>query len=443
MQQEDYYPFMTDEISKFLSHSSHPLKNPKDLDSLMDFIGDAKYVLLGEASHGTHEYYTWRIKITQRLIEEKGFSFVAAEGDWPDCYKINRYVKSYPYSGKNAVNILKSFCLWPNWLLANWEMVAFIDWLKTYNKKMLRDNRIGFYGLDIYSSWEAIQVILKYLKNNNIEAFKKAKSILKSFGPLKESTDKTYTTSSSIVPELCEKEILNLLKDIRSKVTHYNSDVENIFNKSQNVIVSGTAEKFYRTLISGGAKLWNTRDKYMESTLSRLMDFHGKKSKVIIWEHNNYIGDAGATPTMSESIVNLGQIITEKYAADGVVAVGFGSYNGNVVASREWGDKMQKIDIPDAEEGSWEHAFHIACKGADKLLLLNKVKKEECISSHISHRTIGLVYNPEKENVANYIPTIMPMRYDAFIFLDKTKALHPLHFSPNGDIAPDSYPFGV
>jgi erythromycin esterase-like protein len=225
-----YSHYNVDEVVDLLSRASAPLENENDLDPLLEYIGDAKYVLLGEASHGTHEYYTWRMKITQRLLHEKIFSFVAVEGDWPDCYRLNRYAKNYSGSGKSAQEVLHEFDRWPTWMWANWEVAAFIEWLKDFNKKLSADNKVGFYGLDVYSLWESMDAIIKYLEKNDKHALATAKNAMKCFEPYGYDEGQSYARASMMVPELCERDVVNLLKEIRSKITQYNTDYENVFS---------------------------------------------------------------------------------------------------------------------------------------------------------------------------------------------------------------------
>jgi erythromycin esterase-like protein len=234
-----------------------------------------------------------------------------------------------------------------------------------------------------------------------------------------------------------------MLTEIKKNLPNYNSDHENVMSTEQNAYVTRNAEKYYRAMIKRGAASWNIRDEHMVSTIERLLKFHGNESKVIVWEHNTHIGDARATDMASEGMVNVGQLLKEKCAADGVIAIGFGSYKGTVVAGRTWGDEMRKIIVPEAVEGSWEHSFHIASNGQNKLLLMSPIREEQSLSDYIPHRAIGVVYNPEHERYGNYVPTIMPRRYDAFIYLDETTALHPLHIKPNGSQIPATYPFGM
>lgn len=431
------------EIIESLSHSSSALETLDDLDPLMEYIGTAKYVLLGEASHGTHEYYTWRAKITQRLIQEKGFSFVGVEGDWPDCYRLNRYAKGYSNSGTDLYSVISEFNRWPTWMWANWEVAAFIDWLKIYNENRLSDKRIGFYGLDVYSFRESMHSIIEYLKKNDPKALQSAKKAMECFEPFGQDEGQSYARASALVPELCEKEVLHMLTEIRTNAENYNSDAENVMSTEQNAFVARNAEKYYRAMIKRGSASWNIRDEHMVSTIERLMKFHGKEAKIIVWEHNTHIGDARATNMASEGMVNVGQLLREQHSNDGVVAVGFGSYKGSVVAGRNWGDDMRKIKVPEATEGSWEYYFHQASKGKNRLLLLNKLKDKKNFSSPIGHRAIGVVYNPEHERFGNYVPTILPERYDAFIFLDETTALHPIHIQTEKNQVPDTYPFGI
>ncbi|MFV8335323.1 erythromycin esterase family protein [Flavobacterium sp. RSP29] len=431
------------EIVALLNKTASTLENTEDLNPLVDYIGDAKYVLLGEASHGTHEYYTWRAKITQRLIQEKGFSFVGIEGDWPDCYRLNRYAKEYLDSRKDIFSVMNEFNRWPTWMWANWEIAAFIDWLKVYNENFSKDQRIGFYGLDVYSFRESMNSIIQYLEKNDPKALAIAKKAMKCFEPYNRDEGQSYARASSFVPELCEKEILHLLTEIIKNVPNYNHDPENVLSTEQNAFIARNAEKYYRAMIKRGSASWNIRDEHMVSTIERLMKFHGKDAKIIVWEHNTHIGDARATDMASEGMVNVGQLLREQHLTDGVVAVEFGSYKGSVVPAREWGDSMRKIKVPEAVVGSWEDAFHLASNGKNKLLLMSKVKDEKCLSSYIGHRAIGVVYNPEQERFGNYVPTILPKRYDAFIFHDETSALHPIHIQPNGNQIPDTYPFGM
>jgi len=422
---------------------AYPLQSKADLQPLMDRIGDARIVMLGEASHGTHEYYTWRSHISKKLIEEKGFNFIAVEGDWPDCYRLNRFVKGYDAENKSAFKVLHEFNRWPTWMWANWEIVALADWLQKHNTGLPANKKAGFYGLDVYSLWESMASIMQYLKKTDPSALKVAEEAFQCFEPYRKDEGHAYARASQFVPELCETEVVDLLKEIQKKLPTYNTDHENVFSAEQNALITVNAEKYYRAMIHGGPHSWNVRDRHMADTMERLLKFHGENSKVIVWEHNTHIGDARATDMAGDGMYNIGELARMEHHDKGVVLVGFGSYKGTVIAGKRWGAKMQAIQMPDAQKGSWEYLLHSAGK-ENKLLIMEDFSGNDWFMEyHIGHRAIGVVYNPQYEQFGNYVPTILPLRYDAFIYLDETHALHPLHIEPDGKQIPETFPFGV
>lgn len=429
--------YIVNEIKKNAFH----LETEEDLDPLMEKIGDARYVLLGEASHGTHEYYTWRAKISQRLIKEKGFSFIAVEGDWPDCYRLNRYIKGYSDAGENALEVLHQFNRWPTWMWANWEVEALAEWLRKFNSEMSVDKKIGFYGLDVYSLGESLEAILNYLKKIDPHAYETAQKAAACFEPFGYEGQE-YGHKANLSPVSCEGEVIDLLKEIRHNVANYNHDFETAFSTEQNALVALHAENYYRAMVKGGPSSWNIRDTHMVETLDRLVNFHGPDSKVIVWEHNTHIGDARATDMKNDGMVNVGELVTEMHKHQGVVKVGFGSYKGSVIAGHKWGDVMRSMEVPEGMKGSWEELLHTA--GAnDKLLLMDKWNNDPLFKDPIGHRAIGVVYNSQYEKYGNYVPSVLPDRYDAFIFIDETKALHPIQIKPNGLQIPETYPWGM
>ena len=430
------------EIVKFIKESAHPLKNEADLQPLFDRIGDARIVMLGEASHGTHEYYTWRANITKRLIEEKGFNFMAVEGDWPDCYRLNRFIKGYDTNNKSVLNILETFNRWPTWMWANWEIVSLANWMQQHNKNLSADKRVGFYGLDVYSLWESMESIMKYLKKTDPSALKLAEKAYKCFEPYRENEGSSYARASQFVPDLCQTEVVSLLKEIQQKLPTYNSDYENVFSAEQNALIAVNAEKYYRAMIKGGPHSWNVRDRHMADTLDRLLKFHGDNSKVIVWAHNTHIGDAQATDMVDEGEVNIGELARNEHYDKGVVLVGFGSYKGSVIAGKKWEGRMESMNLPKAKKESWEYLLHKAGK-ENKLLMMGDFGDNEILmENRIGHRAVGVVYNPKTDQF-NYVPSTLPMRYDAFIYFDETTGLHPLHIQPDGHKMPETYPFGV
>jgi erythromycin esterase-like protein len=417
---------------------SHPAA---DLDALMDRIGDCRFVLLGEASHGTHDYYAWRARITKRLVVEKGFRFIAVEGDWPDCYEVNRYIKSAS-DDASALDVLKQFDRWPTWMWANWETVALAEWLKSHNEGLPPDRQVGFYGLDVYSLWESIEAVLRHLSKNHPSALPQAREALHCFEPY-ERDAQSYALSTRLTPNDCEEEVVDLLLSLRSLPAKYPDDPEARFNAEQNAEVAVGAERYYRAMVSADQESWNVRDIHMADTLDRLVRHHGG-GKAIVWEHNTHIGDASATDMAGAGMTNVGQLVRERRTDGDVALVGFGCYSGTVIAGQSWGAEMETMRIPEAREGSWEQILHDATGGEDRLLISRDFIHDERFRAPRGHRAIGVVYHPERERYGNYVPTDLPRRYDAFFFLDRTTALHPLHTKSLTSMEPpDTYPWGV
>jgi erythromycin esterase-like protein len=436
---------------------ARPLEQSSDLDPLIERIGDARFVLLGEASHGTSEYYTWRARLSERLIKEKGFSFVAVEGDWPDCYRVNRYVKGAPDSGESARTVLQAFERWPAWMWANREVVRFAEWLRRYNDgaeagaPVPEERQAGFYGLDVYSLWESMQAVIDFLEEVDPQAVEGARRAYSCFDPYGQD-EQEYARATLYIPKGCEGAAVTMLSELRRKAPEYEEQGRDaFFNAEQNALVARNAERYYRTMVRGGSYSWNIRDTHMVDTLDRLMELHGPASKAIVWEHNTHIGDARAADMAREGMVNVGQLVRERHGDEGVVLVGFGSYRGSVIAGDAWGAPMERKRVPEALEDSYEALMHragIASGVPNQLLLLpdrDAGSAEAGLwSAPRGHRAIGVVYNPAFERYGNYVPTVLPRRYDAFVFLDVTTALHPLHLeSPVEDEVPETYPFGV
>jgi erythromycin esterase-like protein len=421
-----------------------PLRRQAALDPLMERIGSARFVLLGEASHGTAEYYDWRAALSRRLIEEKGFSFIAVEGDWPDCYRVNRFVKGYGGAGATAREVLHAFERWPTWMWANEEVVALAAWLREHNDGLPDGRRVGFYGLDVYSLWESLHTVMGYLQEHDPEALPAARRALRCFEPYGEDAQ-DYARATAWVSASCEDEVVALLAELRRRTRDYPGDGRKArFNADQNALVVRNAEAYYRAMVRGGPDSWNLRDRHMALTLDRLARHHGPDARAIVWEHNTHVGDARHTDMADEGMVNVGQLVRERHEADGGVLVGFGSYQGSVIASREWGEPMERMRVPPARPGSWEQLLHEAGGGADQLLILDELRGEEALLEPRGHRAIGVVYRPEYEHYGNYVPTVLPRRYDAFLYLDRTRALHPLHLpvTEEGEV-PETYPSGV
>jgi len=437
-------PPVSAELLRQVGALASPLRGPDDLDPLLDQIGNARFVLLGEASHGTADYYKLRTTLSQRLIAEKGFSFIAVEGDWPDCYRVNRYVKGLPDAGEHAREVLNAFQRWPTWMWANEEIVALAEWLRQENERLPDPHKVGFYGLDVYSLWESLYALLGYLHRADPDALPAAWQALRCFEPYGEDVEE-YARAAHFVPNACEEEVIALLQELRRKAPQYQgSDRDEYFNAEQNALVLQNAEAYYRAMIHGGAETWNIRDRHMTETLDRLMGHHGPTAKGIVWEHNTHIGDARFTDMAQSGEVNVGQLVRERHGDEGVVLVGFGSYQGDVIAARQWEAPMRRMPVPPARDGSWEAVLHeIAPR--DQLLMLAGADQTRELLQPRGHRAIGVVYHPEYEHLGNYVPSVLPRRYDAFLFVDKTEALHPLHdvqAEEDGEV-PETYPSGV
>jgi erythromycin esterase-like protein len=421
---------------------ARPLRSPEDLGPLLERVGDARCVLLGEASHGTHEYYTWRAEISKRLIEEKGFSFIAVEGDWPDCYRVTRYVKGLERAGDSARDVLHAFARWPTWMWANEEVVELAEWLRQHNDGAGDERKVGFYGLDVYSLWESLHELMGYLSKTDGKALEQARRALRCFEPYGEDGQE-YAWATRMVSESCEQEVIDLLKAVRSRAPLYQKDGRDAhFAAEQNALVLKNAEDYYRTMVRSNSESWNVRDRHMAETLDRLLDFHGPQSKAIVWEHNTHIGDARYTDMAEEGMVNVGQLTRYEYGHDHVVLVGFASHRGRVIAGESWGAPMERMTVPEARAGSWEDLLHRAGAG-DKLLIFDKPLGDGWLEWR-GHRAIGVVYRPQYERHGNYVPTVLPRRYDALLYIDKTEALRPLHLREADETeVPETYPFAV
>jgi erythromycin esterase len=421
--------------------AARTLRSDAELDEVMERIGDARVVLLGEASHGTSEFYGWRDRLSRRLIEERGFSFVAVEGDWPDCYLVNRYVKGLPAGADTARGVLHAFSRWPTWMWANEEVVEAVEWLRAFNDRRPPERRVGFYGLDVYSLWDSMQVVTRYLDQVDPEAAARARRGYGCFDPYEEDVQE-YAFATMMVPRSCEEEVVRILSELRERGPDYaDESPESFFNAEQNALVARNAERYYRSMIRGGAASWNVRDTHMIETLERLMAHHGPDAKAIVWEHNTHVGDARATDMARSGMVNVGQLARERWGDDTVI-VGFSSYRGTVVAGDEWGAPMQVMTVPGARSGSWEQILHDA--GAeDKVLLLDGLDEVEGGLDPRGHRAIGVVYHPAAERYGNYVSTVLPFRYDALIHIDHSRAVRPLHLVPErGHEPPETYPSG-
>lgn len=417
----------------------HRLTDTTSLGPLIDDIGERPVVMLGEASHGTHEYYTWRTAISKTLITEKGFNFIAVEGDWPDCYLINRYVKGYPDAGSDIVKLLKGFDRWPTWMWANWEIAALAEWLRDHNRSLPVEKKVGFYGLDVYSLWDSMKAMTDYLDKEDSEAAQSVRKAIRCFEPYNE--DERLYAQHSLRQHNCRDAVLTMLKEVRLRTQYLDGDREAGLNTEQNALIAVNAERYYSSMTAFDNESWNIRDTHMMETFERLMRFHGQDARGIVWEHNTHIGDARATGMANAGMVNIGQLARDAYGSDKVYLAGFAGYQGVVIAGEEWGAPMQEMEVPPAREGSIEAILHHN-PGKNCYILFNK-EANDLYRSRVSHRAIGVVYDPGRESWGNYVPSVLANRYDALIYLEDTRPLHPLHIRPHDEKMPETYPFGV
>lgn len=293
--------------------------------------------------------------------------------------------------------------------------------------------------MDVYSLWDSLNEVRNYLKEHEPEALQQAEKAFRCFAPYRDD-ETSYAYAAQLPPSSCQDAVIRLLQEVRLKVPQYDSD-EEVFSTQQNALIAVNAEKYYRAMMAGGPNSWNVRDSHMAETLDRLLQFHGPETKAIIWEHNTHIGDSRATSMIDEGMYNIGELVRTTYNPEEISLVGFGSYSGTVIAGKSWGAPHQIMEVPEAREGSWEYLLHLA--GGNRLLFSEDLEQTPFENQSFGHRAIGVVYRPQYERYGNYVASVIPRRYDAFIYLDHTRALHPLHGESKNKKMPDTYPFGM
>jgi len=401
------------------------LENASSLDPLIAAAGDKKLVLLGEDSHGTHEYYVWRDIISRRLIEEHDFSFIAVEGDFASLYKLNQYVKNVEGAGRSAREILLQLNRWPTWMWANEEVVVLAEWLRNHNDRLPQDKKVGFYGMDVYDEWHSKEMVLDMLKRTDETIFNYAKQQYNCFNPHKGDSWQYAHAVKGGKPDCAEatNRVVEYIRSNREGLNNLSNDA--YFYLLQNAIVVHNAEEFYReSVTSKDAASWNSRVFHMRETVGDLLALYGQNSKGVVWAHNTHIGDASFTSMRNTGEKNIGQLKRESLGKENVFLVGFSSYKGKVIAGSSWGARMEEMTIPNAINNSVEtqlkktglNAFYLIFDEEDRLEKNLKVT---------GHRAIGVVYNPQFDR-RQFVPTIVPMRDDALIFFKETKALQPL-----------------
>lgn len=413
------------DLAGFISSRAIDLKTSNDLDKLIESAGSKKLVMLGESTHGTSEYYLWRSEISKRLIAEKGSSFIVVEGDWASIYRLNKYVKDLPGALKTARDAVRTFNRWPEWMWANEEVVELAEWLRSFNDELPMEKKVGFYGLDVYGQWDAMQKLIDYAETELPDDYEIIKANLECF--LAYGYDEwQYARAVTQRGNSCEPQLYEVVNILKAKAEELQStDKNKYFNAKQNALVVKNAEEYYRLAVRNGTDSWNSRVHHMDYTITRLLDYYDNDSKGIVWAHNTHIGDAGATSMLQQNMVNIGHIKRNELGRENVFLVGFSTYSGKVMAGSQWGAQRLVMNIPSAQLNSIEDLFNLAGKDSYYLVFSGDDRKNDDLMQMRGHRAIGVVFNPLFES-RNYVPTILPERYDAFVFFKETAELKPV-----------------
>ncbi|MEJ8810814.1 erythromycin esterase family protein [Variovorax ureilyticus] len=411
-----------------------------DLEPLLARIGDARVVLLGEATHGSSEFYRMRARISRALIERKNFRFVAIEGDWPDTARIDRYVRHGPHRPSTWT----AFARFPVWMWRNEEVRAFVEWLRGHNATLAERDRVAFHGLDLYSLYNSIHAVVGYLDDVDPPTASIARRRYGCLTPWQSDPANYGYAALNAQYHSCEHEVVSMLGELLRKQQHYaERDGERFLDAAQNARLVANAERYYRTMYYGSRASWNLRDSHMFDTLKMLLAHHGPDSKAIVWAHNSHVGDARATEMSHRGEHNIGQLCRVEFGC-GACLVGFGTHGGTVAAASDWDGPMEVKTIRPSLPGSYERLFHETAVANFVLPLRSPVPGEVLadLSTGRLERAIGVLYRPATELQSHYFQALLPRQFDEYIWFDQTSAVTPL---PTGTIEgfPETYPFGV
>lgn len=422
-------------VIETVQQSARPMSGQSaDFDPILRSIGERRFVLIGEASHGTHEFYALRAQITQRLIEEKGFTAVIVEADWPDAYRVNRYVRG-AHDDANADEALSGFKRFPTWMWRNRDVVEFVEWLRARNMLLKRARKAGFYGMDLYSLYTSIDEVLAYLDRVDSDAAKRARHRYACFERFEDDPQRYGYASSFDLSASCEDAaVAQLLEMVRSATKYERIDgisaEDEHFYAAQNARLVSNAEEYYRTMFHGRVSSWNLRDQHMVETIDELMrhlDRNGERNKAVIWAHNSHLGDARATDMGKQGEWNVGQLMREKYPNE-TYNIGFTTHTGFVTAASDWGATVERKRVMPSLHGSYERVFHEV--GIERFLLtLDRPDLIKSLGHPMLERAIGVIYLPETERYSHYFTASLANQFDAVIHVDHTKALEPLETS--------------
>jgi erythromycin esterase-like protein len=423
----------------------------EDFDPFMELIGGSRCVLLGEATHGTHEFYRLRAQLTKRLISEKGFSAVAAEADWPDAHRTNRFVRGLG-TDADAADALADFQRFPAWMWRNADVLDFIGWLRTHNDALDAPAKVGFHGLDLYSLHASIGAVLRYLDRVDPRAAQRARyrySCFEHFG--EDAQAYGHATSFGLTAD-CEQEVVaQLIEMQRERPTILRRDglavEDEQFEAEQNARVVMNAEEYYRSMFKGRISSWNLRDSHMAQTLEALLAHLAgrfKDPKVVVWAHNSHVGDARATEMGEAGELNIGQLVRERHPGKAVL-IGFSTYSGTVTAASTWGGPAERKQVRPGLRGSYEELLHRTGVSGFLLDLRDLGEVTGALRERRLQRAIGVIYVPETERLSHYFEASVPSQFDAIVHVDRTRALEPLERTAGwerGEV-PETFPSGI
>lgn len=432
-------------LIQVVTDQAHPLHGtPSDFDLVLDSVANASIVLIGEASHGTHEFYRIRAEITKRLIRERGFVAVAAEADWPDAYRINRYVRGAS-DDADATDALGGFRRFPQWMWRNADVLDFVGWLRQHNDgQPANADRVGFYGLDLYSLHASIEAVLAYLRVVDPDAAKRAERRYACFDHVPgEPAEYGYAATMGLTPS-CENAVVRQLVDLRRAAAEYASRdgriaKDDLFYADQNARVVMNAEAYYRTMVRDHVGSWNLRDRHMAETLDVLRTH--TQGKIVVWAHNSHVGDARATSMRDIGELNIGQLMRQRYGA-AARSIGFTTYTGTVTAASDWNGDAERKGVRPALPESYEALFHATGIPNFALDLRPGTGAARALERHRLERAIGVVYRPETERQSHYFTASLPGQFDAVLHYDNTRAVEPLERGgvwEHGEL-PETYP---
>jgi erythromycin esterase-like protein len=438
---------MSRETLSVIRHSARWFEAaPGGFGPLPDSIGDASLVLIGEASHGTHEFYRTRAELTKALITEKRFNVIAVEADWPDAYRVNRWVR-HASQDPDAETALADFTRFPRWMWRNRDVVEFLEWLRANNASRAATAQTGFYGVDLYSLHASIDAVLSYLRKVDPAGAERARYRYGCFEDFGEDTQAYGYAASTGLSSSCEDEVVTQLVELRRRAADYaNRDgriaADEYFFAEQNARLVRNAEEYYRSMFGGRALSWNLRDTHMMETLEALLGHVRQisgEARAVVWAHNSHLGDARATEMGDTGQLNLGQLVRQKYGQQARL-VGFTTHSGTVTAASNWDEPAQRKRVRPSLPGSYERLFHDV-DVPQFLLLLDDDDIRPILATPRLERAIGVIYRPDTERVSHYFQARLPEQFDALLHIDETHALEPLETWAHDEAdLPETYP---